>query len=99
MASSHLPRPSVSISSDSLVRNPSQIPSVSSRPVEVDWMRSDGSVRMIQDPRAGTPIIWVTRRSQVPQLTRRGIRKSDSRESAPRRSLQQRVPTATFVSK
>lgn len=32
--------------------------------VEVDWMRSDGQVRMIQHPESSVPIIWVKKRTQ-----------------------------------
>lgn len=32
-------------------------------PFEVDWMKSDGQVRFIQDPRQGSTVIWVKRNS------------------------------------
>jgi hypothetical protein len=38
-------------------------------PVEVEWMRSDGMVRMIPDNRTGVPIIWVNR--QRPMMIKR----------------------------
>ena len=33
--------------------------------VEVDWIRSNGSIRLIQQQRTGAPLIWISRRPQV----------------------------------
>jgi len=35
-------------------------------PFKVDWMRSDGQVSFIQDPRRGSTVIWVNKGSQNP---------------------------------
>jgi len=37
-----------------------------SLPFEVDWMRSDGHVSFIQDPRRGSTVIWVKRGAENP---------------------------------
>ena len=36
--------------------------------VEVDWMRSDGSLRLLQDPSEKSAIIWVKRRPKREQI-------------------------------
>jgi hypothetical protein len=35
------------------------------KPLELDWMRSDGSVRLIQAPQEKSAIIWVKRRNPI----------------------------------
>ncbi|MCB0335330.1 MAG: hypothetical protein KDD62_03470 [Bdellovibrionales bacterium] len=51
--------------------------------VEVDWLLSDGSVRMIQGSRGEVPIIWIKRKRSIP---------GSPSESAPRR-----IPQAVVV--
>lgn len=60
---------------------------VARRPVEVDWVRSDGRVRMIQS-RTQAPIFWVSRRSRTlyPETGNPDFR-----------ILEPRVPTAITV--
>ncbi len=88
-----------------VLRSSTRVPTVTTvsthnRPVEVDWMKSDGSVRMIHDTSGRTPIIWVKRRSNLPQISSYRSNSSRRRRNGVQsQSLQQRIPTATLVSK
>lgn len=69
------------------------------RPVEVDWMRSDGRVHMIQDPQERSAIIWVKR--QHPGLA--AIDDGSDAQSLARPSnrpviINERIPDALSVS-
>ncbi len=63
-------------------------------PIEVDWMRSDGSVRMLHDSLASAPVILVKKRNYT--VSRGGSSRESSSAS---QGTTSRVPTATFVSK
>jgi hypothetical protein len=41
-------------------------------PVEVEWLRSDGRIRMLSDGRNGTAVVWVTRDRHLPGSQGRG---------------------------
>jgi hypothetical protein len=56
--------------------------------IEVEWMRSDGMVRMIPDNRSGVPIIWVKR--QPPLLLKR-------RNAENQRRVEPRYSTEGYV--
>jgi hypothetical protein len=42
--------------------------------MEVDWMRSNGSLKIIQNPSDNSAIFWVRKRSGAPTLTTQGIK-------------------------
>lgn len=66
------------------------------RTVEVDWMRSDGRVRMVHEPSSGVPIIWVKRRN-LNSTSRRSLRSVSSPAPVSRGLNGSPVPTARLA--
>lgn len=78
----------VSVTTGSSSTHAAPPPSVPVRPVEVDWMRSDGSVQILRAPTTRAPVIWVKKRSY-----------SIADPSMLNRARNKRIPTATLVNK
>lgn len=60
-------------------RNPSPSAIRPFHSLEVDWMRANGSLKLIPDPTGSSAIIWVRRRNAAPTTRRVTPRTSDSR--------------------
>lgn len=67
---------------------------IESRPVEVDWMRSDGRVRMVHDPSESSPIIWVKRRLPLPTKKVQIYRSKDGKRVL---VVEKAIPSETLV--
>ena len=77
----------------------------SSRPIEVDWMRSDGRVHMIQNPDERSAIIWVKRKNRSFVAVDEDATQSLSPESIATKSaldrpilFRERIPDSVSVS-
>jgi len=70
---------------------PRVAPALNQPSLEVDWMRSHGSVKVIPDPNGSSAIIWVRRRQALP--TRPRLQSANRAVPA----LQVADPTATIA--
>ena len=87
----------VSLKSSDLGPTPS-LRQASRRPLEVDWMRSDGRVHMIQDSGERSAIIWVKR--QHPNVLPDDGSDQQSIAASPERPiiLRERIPDSLNIS-
>lgn len=81
------------------VASPTFVSRNSGNSVEVDWMRSDGRVRILNSPQANAPIIFVKPRSPLARV-RRNQRSGATSETSNGIVLNEApVPAATFASR